>query len=155
MITTSAQQPQLCYTRSRQKRVIPALVCVSRGVSTILQGDYAMISLPSCANFGKSPSKPLLLDLFCGAGGAGTGYQRAGFHVVGVDIAPQPHYPFEFYQDDALHVLGTLTTGGCWNGYTLDKFAVLHASPECKSYTNCNLSPKENYPRLIAPVRRL
>jgi len=52
--------------------------------------------------------KPLLLDLFCCAGGAARGYQRAGFYVVGVDIKHQPHYiGDEFYQADALEFLAT------------------------------------------------
>lgn len=97
--------------------------------------------------------KPLLLDLFCGGGGCSKGYYDAGFEVIGVDIAPQPHYPYTFYQDDALHVLDILLSGGMWHGYVLADFAVIHASPECKAYTNCNLSPKENYLKLIGEVR--
>ena len=53
------------------------------------------------------------------------GYHRAGFEVVGVDMKPQPHYPFEFHQADALK-------------YPLDGFDVIHASPPCQAH--CNLS---------------
>lgn len=69
--------------------------------------------------------RPLLLDLFCGAGGAARGYARAGFFVVGVDVEPQPNYPYTFHQMDALFVLRSHRA--------LGDFAAIHASPPCQA----------------------
>lgn len=91
-------------------------------------------------------TKPKLLDLFCGAGGAGMGYHRAGFDVTGVDIAPQPRYPFAFVQADALDYVAA-------HGYEYD---AIHASPECEGYSH--LTPKKyrsNHAKQIHEVRAL
>lgn len=66
-----------------------------------------------------------LLDLFSGAGGAAVGYHRAGYEVVGVDICPQPNYPFEHHVGDALQFLAD--HGG--------EFDVIHASPPCQVHS--------------------
>jgi len=66
------------------------------------------------------------LDLYCAAGGAGMGYSRAGFVVTGVDLNPQPHYPFEFEQRDAL------TIDPMWIAANFD---FVHASPPCQKHT--------------------
>ncbi len=97
--------------------------------------------------------RPRLLDLFCGAGGAAMGYHRAGFEVVGVDIAPQPHYPFEFHQADAMKVL-TDWSDDEWAEVT--GIDAIHASPPCQGYSRMRHLPwlkGKVYPLLIDPVR--
>ena len=75
--------------------------------------------------------RPRLLDLFCKAGGAAKGYHDAGFDVVGVDIEPQPKYPFEFHQADAIEVL---RTGRIGNLLVAD-FDAGHGSPPCQDHS--------------------
>lgn len=95
-----------------------------------------------------------ILDLFCGAGGAAMGYHRAGWEVVGVDIRPQPRYPFEFHHADALEVLDRLLAGEIWQGYQLRSFKLIHTSPPCQHASALGaLSPHKSYPRLIEPTR--
>lgn len=87
-----------------------------------------------------------LLDLYCGAGGAGMGYHRSGFEIVGVDIKPQPRYPFAFIQTDAL----TLPVE------YLREFDVIHASPPCQAYSTMRNKPNanKNHPKLIDETRK-
>ena len=94
----------------------------------------------------KKKGRPLLLDLFCCSGGAGMGYYQAGFDVTGIDIEPQPKYPFKFILSDAIIYLKE-------HGKEYD---FIHASPPCQGYSH--LTPKEhkgNYEKLIDVLREL
>jgi DNA (cytosine-5)-methyltransferase 1 len=88
-----------------------------------------------------------LLDLFCGAGGAGAGYQRAGFDVTGVDLHPQPDYPFTFHQGDALEYLAD----------HLGEFDAIHASPPCQASSALTKGTNRGrvYTQLIPVTRSL
>lgn len=73
------------------------------------------------------------------------GYYRAGFEVVGIDIEPQPHYPFEFIQADALDFIAQHGS----------EFDAIHASPPCQRYSVCTpMAYRGNHPDLIDPTRK-
>ena len=71
------------------------------------------------------------------------GYSRAGFDVVGVDIAPQPRYPFEFIQAEAIEYVKA-------HGHEYD---AIHASPPCQAYTHAQRIMGKSHPDLVEPVR--
>lgn len=93
--------------------------------------------------------KPLLLDGFCGAGGAGQGYADAGFEVHGVDIEEQPNYPFHFVRADFFEYVAE--HGG--------EYDVIHTSPPCQ-FASCStrawgVVDPIKHPNLIAETREL
>lgn len=88
-------------------------------------------------------SRPRLLDLFCCQGGASMGYHRAGFDVVGVDLAPQPRYPFEFHRGDALEFVKEHA----------HEFDAVAASPPCQAHSITRHTHAVTHPDLVGPTR--
>jgi len=90
-----------------------------------------------------------MLDLFCCAGGAARGYASAGWDLVGVDIAPQPRYPFRFIQADAVRLLRMAP------GLIRANFDAIHASPPCQRFSQCTQvsGNADDWPDLVAPIR--
>ncbi len=87
------------------------------------------------------------LDLFCCAGGMSAGLANWQFDVTGVDIRPQPDYPFAFILGDALAVDIEWIRG----------FDLVVASPPCQFATAYkrrpgHVAPAEN---LISRTREL
>jgi DNA (cytosine-5)-methyltransferase 1 len=92
-------------------------------------------------------NRPRILDLYSGAGGAARGYQRAGFHVTGIDIKPQPRYAGDvFIQGDALKYLAK-------HGHEYD---AVHASPPCQAFTSLKVMHNAGeHHDLLTPTRAL
>ncbi|XVV03378.1 DNA methylase [Actinosynnema sp. CA-248983] len=91
-------------------------------------------------------ARPKLLDLFCCAGGAARGYQDAGFHVTGIDVAAQPNYAGdEFHQADALAYLAEHA----------HEYDAIHASPPCQYYANVTnwRGDQNRHVDLLGPTR--
>lgn len=99
-------------------------------------------------------NRPKLLDAFSGEGGAGKGYERAGFCVTAVDNAParlMNHYTpdcagAQLVIADAVEFI--LNRG--------HEFAVRHASPTCTGYSQGTASMPDRiarYDRLIPAAR--
>lgn len=91
--------------------------------------------------------RPRLLDAFCCQGGCSMGYHLAGFDVEGVDIAPQPRYPFRFHEGDALEFIAE-------HGHEYD---AIHASPTCqrKARVTAWRGNREDHPNTLTPTLEL
>lgn len=97
--------------------------------------------------------RPKLLDLFCGQGGASAGYATAGFDVYGVDLEPQPNYPYPFAEGDAHDILDwlhagfgitfTLPDGDTEILFSRD-FHAIHASPPCQAHSTITPDPSKH-----------
>jgi DNA (cytosine-5)-methyltransferase 1 len=88
-----------------------------------------------------------LLDLCCGQGGASRGYADLGFKVTGVDLRPQPRYPYTFIQADSIDVLRDTAF--------VEVFDAIHASFPCQAFLEGTLAPARDVPDLITPGRPL
>ncbi len=95
--------------------------------------------------------KPLLYDLFCGGGGSTKGFQRAGFHVIGVDNKDQPRYCGDgFVCMDAFEFMRLYLAG------KYERAAAFAASPPCQAYSRMRHLPwlrDRKYPALIPATR--
>jgi DNA (cytosine-5)-methyltransferase 1 len=85
-----------------------------------------------------------LLDLFACAGGAGAGYEAAGFEVIGVDRTRYRRNPHPMIIADVLDLPVEF----------LRLFDAIHASPPCQGLTEMN-NDKSRHLNLIPETRAL
>ena len=96
---------------------------------------------PRCPDCGR----PTMLDAFSGEGGSAVGYDRAGFCVTGVDINPQPRYPFTHVAGDAVNYIRE-------HGH---EFAAVTGSPTCQFFARVTRwrGKREAHENLIPATR--
>ena len=138
----TGRRRETCSDRCRQRR------CRARGGS-VTAGAARFVTQDLARRASQNGQRPVLVDLFCKAGGAGMGYDQAGFDVVGVDRDRQPRYPFRFIQADALEFLAA---GGA------EGADAIHASPPCQLHSSMLALARatgstKDHPELVAPVR--
>lgn len=121
--------------------------CAEAGVGSVRAGSsekyFHFHALSTSAII--PPMKPRLLDLFCGEGGAGEGYRRAGFEIVGIDLVSMPRNPSMFIRGDALEYLRAYGR----------EFDAIHASPPCQAHSQLNNIHGNNYRTFIGATRAL
>jgi DNA (cytosine-5)-methyltransferase 1 len=104
------------------------------------------MTLPTAADPPGVTGRPRVLDLFCGGGGCSAGYARAGFDVHGVDLFPQPCYPF--WSVEQADWRAVLTDRGF-----VGSFDLVHASPVCKGYSSLRALSARVHRKEIGEVR--
>lgn len=87
--------------------------------------------------------RPRMLVCFCCQGGEAMGYWQAGFDVVGVDIVPQPRFPFPFVQADAIVYARE-------HGHAFD---AITGGPPCQGYSKTHRIRGNDHPKLIDRFR--
>ncbi len=90
-----------------------------------------------------------ILDLFCGVGGASAGYETAGHTITGIDINPQPNYPYKFTQANVLDL----------DTDYIKEYDFIHASPPCQHSANItkgtNAYLQDTYSNLYPIVKQI
>jgi hypothetical protein len=103
----------------------------------------------------QSGLSPMVLDLFCCAGGVSAGAIQVGASSVGVDSSPQPNFCARFGNE--VFVLGDATDMDRLRGLVrkYDPF-LIWASPPCQPYTTAtNLGAPSTSDRLISLTREV
>lgn len=86
-------------------------------------------------------SRPLALDLYCGAGGVSYGLRKAGFRVIGIDLEKQPNYRFPFIRADIKNI-------------DFRSFDFIWASPPCQHHTDLKHAPNAKAHEDLIPLTR-